>query len=250
MEESHTVTLGPQLSINHASKKVSGATIHIDQQGVRHLSWHEAGKERHELFYVAVEHNEITIPPAVHGNKDKPPVWAIHQSPGLALGTKARGHLSWTSPLTQQSKNPLASLLRLSTSLDKGQVLGAPITVNDDASPTSHTFDNLYVGPNGTVRFAWIDERAQDLCHPLTRSRNDRRQKPAIKREYIRLLLYSLNHRTGWDGLRDLATISEWGIQGNHRHTLQRSGKNLLTPYGRSGMINGAFLAALIDQPR
>ncbi|MGB0909753.1 MAG: sialidase family protein [Nitrospirales bacterium] len=158
-ETKATVFLGSQLSINHGPKKVSGAAVQIDAQGVRHLSWYEAGKERHELFYVAVKPNETTVPTAVHVNNDGPAVAAIHQSPGLALGTKGEVYLSWTSPQTQQAKNPFASTLRLSTSLDQGQTFSQPITVNDDSTPTSHTFDNLCVDTKGTVHFAWIDER-------------------------------------------------------------------------------------------
>ncbi len=157
-ETSTTVTLGSQLSINHGPKKVSGAAIHIDEQGNRHLSWYEAGKDRHELFYVAVNLNETTVPPSVHVNKNGPPVAAIHQSPGLAIGTKGEVYLSWTSP-QKQAKNPFASSLRLSTSKNKGQSFATPITVNDDNAPTSHTFDNLCVDTKGTVHFAWIDER-------------------------------------------------------------------------------------------
>ncbi len=158
-ETNETVILGPQLSINHGPKKVSGASIDIDEQGTRHLSWYEAGKERHELFYVSVKSHETTIPTPVHVNKERPAVAAIHQSPGLALGTKGEVYLSWTSPQTQQSKNPFASTLRLSTSKNQGQTFAAPITVNDDATPSSHTFDNLCVDPTGIVHFAWIDER-------------------------------------------------------------------------------------------
>ena len=154
-----TVTLGQQISINHGQKKVSGAAVQIDGQGTRHVSWYEAGKERHELFYVAVTPSMTTVPASVHVNQNGPPVAAIHQSPGLALGTKGEVYLSWTSPQTQQVKNPFASTLQLSTSIDKGQSFATPITVNDDATPTSHTFDNLCVDSKGTIHFAWIDER-------------------------------------------------------------------------------------------
>ena len=157
-ETSSTVTLSSQVSINHGHKKVSGAALQIDEQGVRHLSWYEGGKDRHELFYVSVPPNVSTVPAAAHVNKNGPPVAAIHQSPGLALGSKGEIYLSWTSP-QKEAKNPFASSLRLSTSIDKGQSFSAPITINDDKTPTSHTFDNVCVDSKGIVHFAWIDER-------------------------------------------------------------------------------------------
>lgn len=158
-ETTHELLLGQQLSINHGSKKVSGAAIEIDEEGVRHLAWYEAGKDRHELLYVSIPPNVDTVPSTVHVNTNGPSVAAIHQSPGLAIGTTGEVYLSWTSPQSPLSKNPFASTLRLSTSKDQGQTFSTPITVNDDATPTSHTFDNLCVDPKGAVHFAWIDER-------------------------------------------------------------------------------------------
>ena len=158
-ETTHKLVLGQQLSINHGPKKVSGPVIQLDGQGIRHLAWYEAGKERHELHYVGIKPEAISVPAAVHVNKNGPPVSSIHQAPGLALGRKNEIYLSWTSPQSTKSKNPFASTLRLSTSKDQGQTFSAPITVNDDATPTSHTFDNLCVDPKGAVHVAWIDER-------------------------------------------------------------------------------------------
>ncbi|MCA9470541.1 MAG: glycoside hydrolase [Nitrospirales bacterium] len=158
-ESPQTPTLGTQLSINHGAKKVSGAAIQIDEQGNRHLAWYEAGKERHELFYVAVTAGATTVPSAVHVNQHGPPVAAIHQSPSLAVGPTGDVYLSWTSPQSPPSNNPFASTLRLSTSKDRGQTFSMPIIVNDDTTPSSHTFDNMCVDRKGVVHLAWIDER-------------------------------------------------------------------------------------------
>ncbi|GJL64167.1 MAG: hypothetical protein NPIRA04_28210 [Nitrospirales bacterium] len=158
-EVTPAVVLGQQLSINHGHAQVSGPTLEIDDQGGRHLAWHEAGKEQNSLFYVKIDSKATTVPEAVHVNDQGPSVASIHQSPGLALGPNNQVYLSWSSPQSKKSKNPFASLLRLSTSKDQGKSFATPITVNDDEAPTGHTFDNLCVDAKGTVHLAWIDER-------------------------------------------------------------------------------------------
>ncbi|GJL49908.1 MAG: hypothetical protein NPIRA01_11350 [Nitrospirales bacterium] len=158
-ETTHEVSLGQQISINHGHAQVSGPTLQIDNQGSRHVAWHEAGEEQNKLFYVKIDPTATTVPEAVQVNGKGPSVASIHQSPGLALGTNDEVYLSWSSPQTQKSKNPFASTLRLSTSKDQGRSFATPITVNDDETPTGHTFDNLCVDAKGTVHLAWIDER-------------------------------------------------------------------------------------------
>ncbi|WP_447968889.1 sialidase family protein [Nitrospira sp. M1] len=158
-EAQHKVSLGQQLSINHGHAQVSGPALQVDEQGNRHVAWHEVGQESNKLFYVKSETKATTIPGAVHVNNNGPSVASVHQSPGLALGADGKVYLSWSSPQTQKSKNPFASTLRLSTSTDQGKSFATPITVNDDETPTGHTFDNLCVDSKGTVHLAWIDER-------------------------------------------------------------------------------------------
>ena len=153
------LSLGEKIRLNHHTKTVSGPTIQIDENGTRHLAWIEGGKDRHELFYASLGTKDKEFPTPIHINKEGPAVAAIHQSPGLALGPQNQIHLSWSSPNPESKGNPFASLLRLSSSHTKTVAFSPPIIVNDDAPPTSHTFDNLCVDKKGTVHLAWIDSR-------------------------------------------------------------------------------------------
>jgi hypothetical protein len=62
--------------------------------------------------------------------------------------------------------------LRFAYSTDGGRTFSPTMTVNDDAGgrPSSHSFHNVTVAPNGTVYVAWLDGRAQDsarAAHPM-----------------------------------------------------------------------------------
>jgi len=153
------LTLGEKIRLNHHTKTVSGPAIQIDESGTRHLAWIEAGKDRHELYYVSLESGAKVFPDSIHVNKGGPPVAALHQSPGLALGPENSIHLSWSSSDSHSQGNPFASLLQLSTSQGKTASFSPPMIMNDDKAPTSHSFENLCVDQKGTVHLGWIDSR-------------------------------------------------------------------------------------------
>lgn len=153
------LTFGEKIRLNHHTKTVSGAAIQIDENGTRHLAWIEGGKDRHELYYVSLKPDTKVFPDSIHVNKGGPAVAALHQSPGLVLGPENHIHLSWSSSDPQSQGNPFASLLQLSTSHAKAPSFAPPIMINDDKTPTSHSFDNLCVDKQGTVHLGWIDSR-------------------------------------------------------------------------------------------
>lgn len=153
------ITFGEKIRLNHHTKTVSGAAIQIDESGTRHLAWIEGGKDRHELYYVSLVSGANIFPEPIHVNKQSPGVAALHQSPGLALGSENQIHLSWSSSDPQSQGNPFASLLQLSTSHARTASFAPPIMINDDKIPTSHSFDNLCVDQQGTVHLGWIDSR-------------------------------------------------------------------------------------------
>ncbi len=153
------LAFGEKIQLNHHTKTVSGPAIQIDKSGTRHLAWIEAGKDRHELYYVALGSEANQFPDPIHVNTKGPAVAALHQPPGLALGPENHIHLSWSSPDPQNQGNPFASLLQLSTFQEINASFAPPIMINDDKTPTSHTFDNLCVDQQGTVHIGWIDSR-------------------------------------------------------------------------------------------
>ena len=153
------IAFGEKIRLNHHTTTVSGPAIQIDEGGTRHLAWIEGGKDRHELYYVALGAEANQFPQPIHVNSENPGVAALHQSPSLALGPVNQIHLSWSSSDPQSPGNPFASLLQLSTSHTHPATFAPPILVNDDKTPTSHTFDNLCVDQQGTVHLGWIDSR-------------------------------------------------------------------------------------------
>ena len=66
-----------------------------------------------------------------------------------------RIHVSWTTSLPQ----PFAGHVRYAHSADGGASFSAPLTINSDASPTSHRFDALLADAAGRVSLVWLDKR-------------------------------------------------------------------------------------------
>ncbi|MDT7043919.1 sialidase family protein [Candidatus Nitronereus thalassa] len=131
----------------------------IDNQGTLHLAWFEAGKARNEIFYATAPHQAMGVTLPIHVNKDGDPVSSLHQPPALALGPDQSVYITWSTPHPQGKSNPFASLLKASRWAPAIGTFTPPVTVNDDAAPTSHSFDNLCVSPSGTLHVSWIDER-------------------------------------------------------------------------------------------
>lgn len=69
--------------------------------------------------------------------------------------------LSWSTP----NRTPgamFASDLRVAASGDGGHTFTAPVQVNDDGSPISHTFEDLLRGPENDLYVMWLDGRGKD----------------------------------------------------------------------------------------
>ncbi|MEO6055420.1 MAG: sialidase family protein [Gemmatimonadales bacterium] len=58
--------------------------------------------------------------------------------------------------------------IHLSTSTDGGATWGPEVTVNDDATATSHVFPTVQAGKNGEVYVGWLDRRLDPVDNLLT----------------------------------------------------------------------------------
>src|SRR5215203_4057395 len=56
----------------------------------------------------------------------------------------------------------------MSVSRDGGATFAEPVRVNDDAEPASHGMHSMAVAKDGTVHFAWLDERYLKSTPPAT----------------------------------------------------------------------------------
>jgi len=89
---------------------------------------------------------------------------SLHQSPGIAVGPGGEIYVTWSSRRPKPEGGLFASDLQLSRSLDGGKTFVAPLRVNEDV-PTSHSFEDVVVTPDGTVLTAWIETRKDERPH-------------------------------------------------------------------------------------
>lgn len=82
----------------------------------------------------------------------------------VSVGAEGRVYALWTNNTIIPGRAFPASDLRFARSTDGGRSFTPAISVNDDAGgiPSSHTFHNLMVAPDGTLFVSWLDSRARD----------------------------------------------------------------------------------------
>jgi hypothetical protein len=97
---------------------------------------------------------------------DRPGDAAPHeQAPAqVAVGPEGNVYVLWQNNREVSGRRFPASDLRFARSTDGGRRFGPAVTVNDDAGgpPSSHTFHDVAVAPDGTVWVSWIDSRVRD----------------------------------------------------------------------------------------
>jgi hypothetical protein len=91
--------------------------------------------------------------------------------PQVAVGPKGEVYVVWQKSTEVPGRMYPVSDLRFAYSTDGGRTFSPTMTVNDDAGgrPSSHSFHNVMVAPDGTVYVAWLDGRVQDAAraaHP------------------------------------------------------------------------------------
>ena len=67
--------------------------------------------------------------------------------PKIKTGLKGQIYVSWG----QNLKKPHTGHIRFSRSVDGGKTFAEPVTINSNLDEISHRFDELLVGPDGTV---------------------------------------------------------------------------------------------------
>lgn len=104
----------------------------------------------------------VGFAPPVRVNDVPGDAGAHEQAPAqVAVGPEGNVYVLWQKTTPIEGRRFPASDLRLARSTDGGRSFEPAIYVNDDAGgrPTSHTFHDLEVAPDGIVYASWIDGR-------------------------------------------------------------------------------------------
>jgi hypothetical protein len=135
-----------------------------DRTGAALVAWIGGDHGRPDV-YLAAERADGSTGAAVRVN-DVPGDAAPHdQAPAqVAVGPGGSVYVVWQSTREVPGRRFPASDLRFARSTDGGKTFSRAITVNDDAGgpPSSHTFHDVAVAPDGTVYVSWLDSRVRD----------------------------------------------------------------------------------------
>lgn len=150
-----------------AEHAAGNPTAAVDgRDGTGYVAWIATADGRSNVFLARVGGDGA--PGAPVRVNDRPGDAAPHeQAPAqVAVGPDGSVYVLWQNNTKIQGRRFPASDLRFARSTDGGRTFGPAVTVNDDGGgvPSSHTFHDLTVGPDGTVWVSWIDSRVKDAA--------------------------------------------------------------------------------------
>jgi hypothetical protein len=161
----------------------SGATLAQEASGPPTLALAKDGKTAYVAWLERGDSTADVVLEAVTpaGRRLRAPV-RVNATPGdasthdqappqVAVGPGGEVYVVWQKSTEVPGRMYPVSDLRFAYSTDGGRTFSPTMTVNDDAGgrPSSHSFHDLTVAPDGTVYVAWLDGRAQDsarAAHP------------------------------------------------------------------------------------
>jgi hypothetical protein len=140
---------------------VSPPAIRFDRTGTLHIAWFEKKGAAGEVKTVRIAPDGGEGSPVVRVNPEGGGPDALHQAPGLAMGSEGELYVTWSVP----NRTPgalFASDLHLARSTDGGRTFERPVLVNDDGQAISHSFEDVLAEGDGRVYVAWLDGRGKD----------------------------------------------------------------------------------------
>ncbi len=157
-------TLEQSRLLSVASTHGTAPTTAIDpESGTVHISWFDVDEDAEAVVRVArLAPGDSVVSSAVRVNPADVTVNAHPQAPAqVAVGPGGVLYVAWSTRQEIEGRRFPSSNLVLARSLDGGRTFQPPVFVNDDAQgvPSSHTFHDLAVGPDGAVYVAWLDSR-------------------------------------------------------------------------------------------
>jgi hypothetical protein len=163
--DAEAMALGAAVTV--AEHAAGNPTAAVDpRDGTGYVSWIATDGGVSTVFLSRLD-PDAEPGPAVRVN-DRPGDAATHeQAPAqVAVGKDGAVYVLWQNNVKVPGRRFPASDLRFARSTDGGRTFSPAITVNDDAGgvPSSHTFHDLAVAPDGTVWVSWLDSRARDAA--------------------------------------------------------------------------------------
>lgn len=154
--------LGPALTLADAG--ASNPTVAVDPRtGTAYVAWVGAQPDKADVYLARIEGGVAGAPVRVN---DIPGDAAPHEQAPAQVAVAPNGDVLvlWQNNTPVEGRRFPASDLRLARSTDGGRSFEPAVTVNDDAGglPSSHTFHDIAVAPDGTVYVSWIDSRERD----------------------------------------------------------------------------------------
>jgi len=154
------VALGPTLEL--AASGAGNPTTAIDRTtGTALVAWVDTQGGEPNVLLTRISPEGVAETPT-RVNHIPGDAAAHFQAPAqVASGPDGEVYVFWTNNIPLEGRRFPASDLRFARSGNGGRTFDPTITVNDDAGgpPTSHTFHNLLVAPDGTLYASWLDSR-------------------------------------------------------------------------------------------
>lgn len=113
-------------------------------------------REEGDVYITALSAEGKSILPPVKVNDKSAPANGIHQSPGLAIGSKGEIYITWVSPVEGEE---FAADIRFARSLDGGKTFLPSIRANDNIAASPKGFESLAIAKDRSIYIAWLDGR-------------------------------------------------------------------------------------------
>ena len=145
------------------SSDVRTPTFAADPSGGAYLIWTASEGEETNIFVQRVEGTK-PVGEAVRVNRTPGDAATHAQAPPLgAVAPDGTLYVAWIKQTDVEGRRFPASTLRVARSVDGGRTFSEPVQVHEDVGfPSSHTFHDLAVGPDGALYVSWLDARASD----------------------------------------------------------------------------------------